>query len=223
MAARERQHVERLLVIGLRAHAAVEARHGLHVVIEHVRTRIQHARHRIEIAAKIGRQHFDPRFRQRAAHLAHGLGEMVRAAVFQIVAVDAGDNHVAQVKASRHARDISRLGRVEPHVVLARVGLSAPNRSRSRACSRFPRIMNVAAPRWKHSWILGQRADSQTVCRLSWRNPALEPVQGFEMRAALARPFGQRGRGARPSICTKASDVTVCASPGAVPHFPVAS
>ena len=35
---------------------------------------------------------------------------------------------------------------------------------------RLPRIMNVAAPRWKHSLRLGQRADSQTVCRRKRRS-----------------------------------------------------
>ena len=39
---------------------------------------------------------------------------------------------------------------------------------------QLPRIMKVAAPRWKHSWMLGQRADSHTVCRLSCRNPVFK-------------------------------------------------
>ena len=36
----------------------------------------------------------------------------------------------------------------------------------------LPKIMKVAVPREKHSCRLGQRADSQTVCRLRWRSPA---------------------------------------------------
>ena len=67
--ARRQVHVERLPVIGLRAHARVEARHGLHVVIEDVRPGVEHARHGVEIAAKIRRQHFHARFGKRAAHL----------------------------------------------------------------------------------------------------------------------------------------------------------
>ena len=58
--------------------------------------------------------------------------------------------------------------------------------------------MNVAAPRWKHSWMFGQRADSQTVCRFELPQSGLQAVERFEMRAALARPFGQtRARGGR--------------------------
>ena len=41
---------------------------------------------------------------------------------------------------------------------------------------RLPRIMNVAAPRWKHSWMFGQRADSQTVCRFSRRRSCFSSV-----------------------------------------------
>ena len=76
MAPRERQHVERLPVIGLRPHAPVQARHRLHVVIEDVRAGVEHARHGVEIAAEIGRQHFDARLGQRAPHFAHRLGEV---------------------------------------------------------------------------------------------------------------------------------------------------
>ena len=41
---------------------------------------------------------------------------------------------------------------------------------------RLPRIMKVAAPRWKHSWIFGQRADSQTVCRFRRRRSRFNVV-----------------------------------------------
>ena len=57
----ERQHVERLPVVGLRAHARVQARHGLHVVVEDVRAGVEHARHGVEVAAEIGREHFHAR------------------------------------------------------------------------------------------------------------------------------------------------------------------
>ena len=62
VAPRERQHVERLPVIGLRAHAAVQPRDSLHVVVEDVRTGIEHARHGVQVAAEIRRQHFHARF-----------------------------------------------------------------------------------------------------------------------------------------------------------------
>ena len=50
VAAGEAQHVERLPVIGLRAHPAVEARHGFHVVIEDVRAGIEHAGDGVEVS-----------------------------------------------------------------------------------------------------------------------------------------------------------------------------
>ena len=48
---------------------------------------VEHAGDGVEIAAEIGCQHLDARVGQRAAHFAHGLGEMVRAAIAQIVAI----------------------------------------------------------------------------------------------------------------------------------------
>ena len=130
---------------------------------------------------------------KRAPHLAHGVGEMARAAVLQVVAVHAGDHHVAQLHFGGHARHVGRLGGVEAHIrACAGLPLGTEQKPQPRV-QRSPRIMNVAAPRWKHSWMLGQRADSHTVCRFSEPEPALEPVERFEMRAALARPLRKPG------------------------------
>ena len=106
---------------------------------------------------------------------------MVRAAIGKIVAIDAGDHHVAQLHLRRHARDVGGFGRVEAHVVLARIAFRHRAEAAAARAAGCPRIMNVAAPRWKHSWILGQRADSQTVWRLMRAEPGFQRVQRFEM------------------------------------------
>ena len=67
-AAREGQHIERLPVIGLRPHAAVQPRDRLHIVVEYVRPGVQHARDGIRVAAEIRSQHFNASLRQRAPH-----------------------------------------------------------------------------------------------------------------------------------------------------------
>ena len=59
---------------------------------------------------------------------------------------------------------------------------------------QLPRIMNVAAPRWKHSWMFGQRADSQTVCRFSRRSSALSRLSDSKCVGPLRAHSGRRGR-----------------------------
>ena len=60
---------------------------------------------------------------------------------------------------------------------------------------RLPRIMKVAAPRWKHSWMLGQRADSQTVWSLSARRPDLSLLRDSKWVWGRRAHSGSRGRG----------------------------
>src|ERR1017187_3648148 len=60
---------------------------------------------------------------------------------------------------------------------------------------KLPRIMKVAAPRWKHSWMFGQRADSQTVCRLRARRSVFSLFNDWKCVAGLRAHAGSRGRG----------------------------
>src|ERR1039458_3043071 len=64
-----------------------------------------------------------------------------------------------------------------------------------------PKIMNVAAPRWKHSWMLGQRADSQTVLRFNARNLLLRRLRDSKCVRLLRAHSGSRGRAA--PICIR--------------------
>src|SRR5690348_9276494 len=70
---------------------------------------------------------------------------------------------------------------------------------------QFPRIMNVAAPRWKHSWILGQRADPHTVCKWSCRRPDLRRWSDSKCVRPLRAHAGSRGPLA-DAICTSGPD-----------------
>ncbi len=65
---------------------------------------------------------------------------------------------------------------------------------------RLPRIMNVAAPRWKHSWIFGQRADSHTVCRFSCRSPLFSRFSDSKCVRPLRAHSGSRVRGGRAPL-----------------------
>ena len=79
----------------------------------------------------------------------------------------------ATLAGSAGSSRISCLSRVEP---------SAREQNPQPRVQRLPRIMKVAAPRWKHSWMLGQRADSHTVCRFS--SPQVRASGGSAIRNA---------------------------------------
>ncbi len=55
----------------------------------------------------------------------------------------------------------------------------------------LPRIMNVAAPRWKHSWMLGQRADSHTVWSFSPRRSFFSFWTDSKCVTRFAQELGQ--------------------------------
>ena len=68
---------------------------------------------RAVLAQEIGRQDFDGRLRAALADGADGLGEMPRAAVGEIVAVDRGDDDVLEAQLGDRLADVRRLVRVE--------------------------------------------------------------------------------------------------------------
>jgi len=98
---------------------------------------------------------------KRAPHFAHGLGEMMGAAVRQIVAIDAGDHHEAQFHLRGHFRDMARLFGVERKFLLdgrafgngtettaARTQISEDHESRGAAVKAFVHVR--AAGRFTH-------------------------------------------------------------------------
>ena len=88
----------------------VEARHGLEVVVHHVRRRGREDRERpVEAAAEIGREDLDPRAGREGAHGADAVDEMLRAAVAQVVAVHARDHHVGELHRGDGLAEVARL------------------------------------------------------------------------------------------------------------------
>ena len=91
------QQRERVRVVRAGPRLPVQPRHRLEVVVHHVRRRRrQDVERAIEPAAEIGHQHLDLRCGRVLAHRADAVDEVLRAAVAQVVAVDAGDDDVAQ-------------------------------------------------------------------------------------------------------------------------------
>lgn len=66
-----------------------------------------------EIAAKIRRENFDLGSRQRPPDFRYSLGKMVRAAIRQIVAIDARDHDIAQLHLRSHFGYVPRLFRIK--------------------------------------------------------------------------------------------------------------
>ena len=90
---------KRALVERAFAHLAIQARHGFRVVIQHVGAHGEDGVERVPIAAKIGDQDFDFAAGNAAANFLDGAGENCGAAVGLVVAIDAGDDGVAQAHA----------------------------------------------------------------------------------------------------------------------------
>ena len=93
------QKLERALVDRAFADAAVEARHGFHVVIQHVGARCHHRFERGPVAAKIGDEDFHFAAGDAFANLRDRARENCGAAVGLIVAIHGSDDGVAQAHA----------------------------------------------------------------------------------------------------------------------------
>jgi hypothetical protein len=112
VALREGEHVEGLLVEGLGADGTVEAGDGLHVVIEDMGLSVEDAGDGGGVAAEVGCEDFDLGFRESGAYLTDGFGEMGGSAVGEFIAIDAGDDDVAEAHGGGHAGDVGGFGRI---------------------------------------------------------------------------------------------------------------
>lgn len=117
----EGEDVERLLVVSLGADAAVEARHGFHVVIVDVGARIEHAGDGVLVATEVRSEDFDFRERERFADFADGFGPVVRAAIGEFVAIDAGDDNVLQIHLASHVGNMGGFSGVEGEFLFRRI------------------------------------------------------------------------------------------------------
>ena len=94
--ARAAQEFERPLVDRSLAHPAIEPRHRLHVVVEHIRPRCHHFPKRRPVAAEIRNQHFDFAVGNALAYLLDCARENRRASVPLVVAVHRRHHRVTQ-------------------------------------------------------------------------------------------------------------------------------
>ena len=114
---------------------AVEARHRLRVVVEHVGAGVHDDLQRRPVALEVGDQHLHRAGRDAGADLADRGGEDPGPAVLLVVAVHGGDHGVAQSHARHRVRHPARLVGVGRQ---RRGGRSSPRRSRRPACTRRP-------------------------------------------------------------------------------------
>ncbi len=92
------QQLEGSLVARAGSHHAIEARHGLGVVVQHFGFGFDDDSNRFTVALKIGDQHFDAAAGSQPADLFDDHGECARASDEIIIAIDAGDDGVLQAE-----------------------------------------------------------------------------------------------------------------------------
>jgi hypothetical protein len=96
-----------------RTHGEIFRRHGFQVVVEHVRLRGNDGFDRPRFTQKVRRQHFDRGPCAAPADRADHSGEVRRAAVVEIVAVDGGDDDMRKAELLRGVGDVRRFGGIE--------------------------------------------------------------------------------------------------------------
>ena len=106
-------HVERAFVAEGRPNPLEQARHGLEIVREHLRTGAEHRTQLVGLAVEVGDEQFDAGLRVLPMDLANRLGVEPRAAVEQVVAGNAGHGRVSQVHRGDRLRDPTRLVSIE--------------------------------------------------------------------------------------------------------------
>ncbi len=108
------QQAQRKLVVAARACLLVQARRGFQVVVEHVgRGGLQNGQGFFVAATEVGHQHLNLGAGGVGADLRDAIGKVLGAAVAQVVAVHAGDDHVFELHARHGLRQLERLARVQ--------------------------------------------------------------------------------------------------------------
>ena len=102
------------MIVRAGARLFVETRHGFQIMVHHVRRAgVEDVKRTIEAAAKIRRENFDLGFWRQRADGANAIDEMLRAAVAQIVAIDASNDHIFQAQCGDGFAEVARLVSVE--------------------------------------------------------------------------------------------------------------
>src|SRR5207237_4405959 len=91
----------------------IARRHGLKIVVEHVRLCRHNRFQRAVLAQEVWRQDLDAGARASFSDRPDGLRKMLRTAIGEIVAIDRGDNDVGKPELEGGLRDVLRLVWVE--------------------------------------------------------------------------------------------------------------
>ena len=104
---------QRMIIPRAGPNAGIKRRHGFQIMIEHIRPRRHHHFQSAILAQEIRRQYLNRRTRGRRANGADGGREMRSTAISQIIAIHAGDHHMAQPKRSNCFCDPARFIRIQ--------------------------------------------------------------------------------------------------------------
>ncbi len=96
--ARAAQQPEGAVVVTLRPHAAKDGTHSLDVVVEYGGARVENGEKRGVVPLEVGDEHLDAAAGQRVVDALDALGENGRAAVWQVLSGDGGDDAVAEAE-----------------------------------------------------------------------------------------------------------------------------
>ncbi len=107
------QQADRMEIARARPHGEIVRRHRFEIVVEDVGPRRDDRFERAVLAQEVRRQHLDRRSRAACADSADGVGEMLRAAIVEIVAIDRGDDDVGKPELGGGVGDMLRLGGIE--------------------------------------------------------------------------------------------------------------
>ena len=103
-----------MVVVRAGACLLVKTRYRFQVVVHHIgRSAVENFERLVHAPAEIGHQHFDARLRRKFTDGADAFDKMPGPAVAQIVAVDAGDDHIREPQRGDCLRQVQRLLGVE--------------------------------------------------------------------------------------------------------------
>ena len=148
------QNLERGAVFRARTHDRREPLDRLHVVIKNLRRGIEHDLDAPILRVKIGHEHFDDDRRIHLADRANRAREMIRAAIFQIVARDRGDDDMFQLHPPHRFGDALRFvflegerlrGRDRAKSAGARAAFARDHHRRGALAPAFPAVRALRA------------------------------------------------------------------------------
>ncbi len=108
-----RQQAQRREVAGTRPYGWIKPRHGLEIVVEHVRPCGDHGLDRSVLAHEVRSQHFDRGLGRRLMQSGDHRREVPCSTIAKIVPVDRGHHDMAEAEPTHGFGDVARLVRIE--------------------------------------------------------------------------------------------------------------